>query len=479
VNQHWQALYERTPILAQELVVSLYGLATRRRRFDAGFEARLAWLRDAERWPLERQIAYQEERLREIAAAAYEHVAFYRRRMSDRGLRATDLRSLADLAKLPVLRRNDVHEHREEMVSRLADRRSLVMGHTSGTTGSPLEFWWDRNVEIWNNTMLYRARGFAGYRFGDRTATLLGNVIVPLGQQEPPFWRRCLPWNKVFFSSFHLNRRHLPSYVAELSRLSPLWLEAYPSTAYVLAQYLEDSGTTLGLSGVFLSSETLTTAERESIESRFTTRVWDAYSMSERVIFSAECEAHDGHHLFPEFGIVEVLDVEDRPVPPGQTGRLVATGLQNLAMPLIRYDTGDIGGFDPRPCACGRTLPKLLPVTTKAEDVVVTPEGRWISASVLTHPFKPMQAIERSQIIQETVDALTVRIVRRPEYEDHDSERLIAGLRARLGPQMRITLEFVEDIPRTASGKYRWVISRVPLGLGSGSQANLFSASVG
>lgn len=474
MNPLLYAVYERSPIFLQNAMVSLYGLRLLRERLDSDFEDKLAWLAETDHWPPEQHRAFQEERLRDVVEHDYEHVPFYRRRMEERGLRPEDLRTIEDLQKLPVLRRAEVHEHFDEMLSRAARRRELVLGHTSGTTGSPLEFYWDHNVCVWNNLLEYHYRSWAGARFGDVTATLLGNVIVPLHQQKPPFWRTCKPWKRIFFSSFHLEPRHLPSYVAALRELGSVWLEAYPSTAYVLAQHLEERGETLPLAGVLLSSETLTRAVRERIEQRFATRAWDSYSMSERVIFSGECEEHAGQHLFPQLGIVEVLNEQDEPLPPGRVGRLVATGLQNLAMPFLRYDTGDVGGYDPEPCGCGRTYPKMFPITTKAEDIVVTPEGRFISSSVLTHPFKPMVNIEKSQIIQESLDRLVVRIVRRSTYGDRDSEILLAGLRQRLGPTIDIQLEFVEDIPRTPAGKYRWVISRVPLRLGTATETNLF-----
>lgn len=474
MNALLSALYERSPIAVQNAMISVYGRRLLRERMDPDFEATLAWLDETDRWPAERHAAYQRERLRHVVEHAWANVPFWRRTMEARGLRPADIATIDGLRKLPVLRREEVHRHFEEMRSRAARRRDLVLGHTSGTTGSPLEFWWDHRVCVWNNALEYHYRSWAGARFGDLTATLLGNVIVPLRQRRPPFWRFCEPWKRVFFSSFHLEPGHLPSYVAELRALGRVWLEAYPSTAYVLAQFLEETDDELELAGVLLSSETLTPAVREVIERRFRARAWDSYSMSERVIFAGECELHSGQHLFPAFGIVEVLDENDEPVPPGRVGRLVATGLQNLAMPLLRYDTGDVGGFDIEPCACGRTYPKLLPIMTKAEDIVVTPEGRYVSSSVLTHPFKPMVNIVKSQLVQPEVGRLTVRIVRRPSYTERDSRVLVEGLRQRLGPRIRIDLEFVDDIARSARGKYRWVVSRVPLRLGSAADSNLF-----
>ena len=99
------------------------------------------------------------------------------------------------------------------------------------------------------------------------------------------------------------------------------------------------------------------------------------------------------------------------------------------------------------------------------EDIVATPEGKLISSSVLTHPFKPIGAVQESQIVQEKIDLLRIKIVRREDFSESDSDHLIAALRERLGPKMHIELEFVDNIARTQAGKFRWVISKIPLPL--------------
>ena len=86
---------------------------------------------------------------------------------------------------------------------------------------------------------------------------------------------------------------------------------------------------------------------------------------------ATECEQHEGLHLNMEYGITQVLNEQDEPVAPGTEGRIVCTGLENLSMPLIRYDTGDIGKILPDRCPCGRNLPLMAPVTTKAEDQIL------------------------------------------------------------------------------------------------------------
>jgi phenylacetate-CoA ligase len=104
-------------------------------------------------------------------------------------------------------------------------------------------------------------------------------------------------------------------------------------------------------------------------------------------------------------------------------------------------------------------------VTTKDEDLLRLRDGRLMSPSALTHPFKPLDAIEASQMVQTALDRLVVRVIPRPEYSAADTEHLVRELKARLGQDMQVDIEFVESLPRTASGKFKWVISQVDTGL--------------
>jgi phenylacetate-CoA ligase len=241
-------------------------------------------------------------------------------------------------------------------------------------------------------------------------------------------------------------------------------MDAYPSTAYILGRYLMSQNENIPLRGVFTSSETLHSIQREVIEQAFVCKVFDYYGLAERTIFATECEIHTGYHINLDYGIVETIDQNgpignfDRP------GRIVTTGLHNWAMPLIRYETSDITTLSSTHCSCGRSFPLMEAITTKAEDIVVTPDGRHISPSVLTHPFKPMHNIKESQISQSTSNHILVKIVRRLEYTDKDTQQLLDGLRERLGTDVSIELDFVSEIPREPSGKFRWIISQVPLG---------------
>jgi len=474
-----ETLYHHSPIPVQNWLLTQYGRRLKRGRFDEAYQRLRSEFRILERASLAEQEAYQSHRLALLVRHCYQNVPYYRRLFEKRHLRPEDVRKPSDLTKLPLLTREDVRSRFPDLLSRSADRRRLRLAHTSGTTGSPLSCYWDQEVDRATNAVLWEHRSWAGFEFGQRHATLLGRVIVPPGQLKPPFWRFNRSWNQLFLSSFHLDERTADTYLEAIRRFRADALEAYPSTAYLLAGYLKSRGETLPLKAVFTTSETLLPIQREAIEERFCCQVFDYLGAAERVLFAGECGAGEGLHLFMGYGITEVTDESGNPRETGEVGHLTVTGLHNFAMPLIRYRLGDVSAILPQSCGCGRKLPLTHPVTTKAEDIVVTPEGRFISPSVLTHPFKPMSNILASQILQESPERLLIRIVRRAAYGDRDSRILVEEFRKRVGPTMRIDLEFVDVIPRSANGKLRWVISKVPLRFGSRTVDNLFGEEEG
>jgi phenylacetate-CoA ligase len=242
-------------------------------------------------------------------------------------------------------------------------------------------------------------------------------------------------------------------------------MDGYPSALFVLAKLLLNRGERLPVLAAITSSETLYDFQREAIETAFECRVFDYYAAAERVIFSVQCDRHMGHHLCEEYGLTEVLGDNDEPVPVGTEGFLVGTTLHNRGMPLIRYRTTDRCALIAGRCPCGRQLQLTEDVTTKSEDLLRLRDGRLIPPSVLTHPFKPLDAIEGSQIVQTELDRLLVRIVPGGEFGERERNHLLRELRLRLGEDMHIDIECVDELPRTARGKFKWVISEVGTGL--------------
>ena len=456
------AIYAAVPPWAQTVLLNAYAARIRQHRYGRRYRQWVSELERRETWSASQVRAYQDGRVRDIVAIAYEETEHYRAVMDAAGLTPADIRGVEDLEHLPILDKETVRHQGQRLRTSSEPRRGWLKGHTSGTTGSPLDIWYDRDTCALNNAVDERQKRWGGMRSDDWVGLLLGRVVVPPRVDRPPFWRRNHVLKQTWYSSFHLTDRNLPLYVEHMRRSGLRFLEGYPSTMYVLARHVLSAGGTLPMRAVFTSSETLHAVQRETIEQAFDCAVFDFYGHAERTVFATECEAHDGKHICEEYGFVEVVDAEGKPVPLGEPGFLVGTSLHNVATPMLRYNTGDVTSILNEPCPCGRASRRLANVTTKAEDIVVTPDGRLISPSVLTHPFKPFHQIIKSQLVQPDRSNLRVRIVRSDDFGDAHERELIEGLQARLGPEMNIRVEYVEEIPSERSGKFRWVISSVP-----------------
>jgi phenylacetate-CoA ligase len=468
MNRYASALYARAPVWGQNLMLTGFATLLARERYGGRYDEYRQLLAETQ-WRSRQEIqAYQDERLREVVAHAYETVPFYRRTFDERRLKPSDVRTCADLYKVPLLRRSDIRTHFDELRSRSIPPRKMRKGHTSGTTGTPLTVGYDSDTVCMTYAVFDRHYEWAGLRMGiagDRIAVARGNVIVPLAQKHPPFWRHNWRQRQLLLSSFHLSKANLPAYFDELAAFRPDVLDGYPSTLYLLAKYLQNRGEVFPLKAAVTSSETLYDFQRETIEASFACKVFDYFALAERTVFSGECDRHHGHHLAMEYGVAEVVDGTGAPVPRGTVGQLVGTTLHNAAMPLIRYVTNDRTALRDATCPCGRGLELMDDVTTKAEDVLTLKDGRLISPSVLTHPFKPLGCIEGSQIVQTAPDAVSVRIIPAEGFTQALSDELVAALQERLGADVRVEVQLVDRLETSANGKFKWVISRVPLGL--------------
>ena len=453
------SIYDNSPSYIQNTAVSAYGYYYRKKSLNKHVFTCLNELEKTQ-WYNESDLEkYQNKKLKLLIKHAYENVPYYHRIFREKGLTPDDIKSKDDLIKLPYLTKDDIRNNFSDLIAKNYRINQLQSVHTSGTTGSPLEFYWDQNVQVMENAFIRRHWKWAGFGLNDMRITLRGNVIVPPSQKKKPFWRYNIPEKQVFFSAFHMNSETLGDYVDKIKNLSPKAVQGYPSTVYTLAKYMSENGIVIPVGAVFTSSEPMYAIQREVIENQFQCKVFDLYGLSERTVAAGQC-SEGNYHIFSEYGIME-LSKDDEIVSDNEFGEIISTGLNNYGMPLIRYKTGDSTKFKDEACDCGRHLPRMEPVETKLDDVIIDQNGNVLSPSVLTHPFKPLVNIEKSQIIQESKDKLIIKIVKRQRYSEKDSTFLLNELKARIGSDMTIELDFVDDIPLTKAGKYRWIISKI------------------
>ncbi len=453
-----EALYRRSPILVQHGMATGFGLKERVLRYGGRYHDFCDEV-DRGQWdPAERLAEVQAARLRAMVAFSVEQVPFYRELFGQLGLTPSDIRGTEDLVRLPVLEKDTVRQDPEAFRPDHL-REKPVAQTTGGTTGTPLRYWVTPSaMQYTYATYEVRFRRWAGVARGDKMASINGRKIVPIEQTKPPFWRHNLAFNQLYLSAYHLTEEHLPAYVEQLEKYQPEVLVGYVSSVALLADHINRHG----LSGairpraVLVSSETLFPWIRTDIEQAFGCKVHDGYGLGELAAFITECR-HGSLHVSPEYGVVESVSTD------GEQHRLVATGLFNQAMPLLRYDTGDIVRMAPADhrCPCGRELPVVDELLGRADDYVVTPDGRSVGPAPLSLAFQGVPGIREAQIRQDSVHAVDVFLVVDDTFDDERQRTLDQELRDRLGAEIEIHYERVEAIVRTVWGKRRLVDSRI------------------
>ncbi|HLV12971.1 MAG TPA: AMP-binding protein [Trueperaceae bacterium] len=460
-------VYRRVPAPLKELAGTLYGRYLSAWRYGPETEQLAAEARARESWDAAAWRAYSEERLSSLLRDAAEHVPYYREAWRRRRA-AGDTSPVEDLASWPVLTKAEVRRRPEAFLRDDAKPSSLFKLMTSGTTGTPVTVWRDRAaMRAWYAFTEARWRGWYGVTRHDPWAMLGGQEVVPVEQDTPPFWVWNAAGHQLYLSNLHVKRKNAPAYLEAMRHHAVVHAYGYSSSLAELARYaVEDGLEAPRLKVVVTNAEPLLPWQREVIGRAFGCAARESYGMTEAVAGASECE-HGVLHLWPDAGHVEVVDDDaDAPVAPGETGRLLCTGLLNTVMPLVRYEVGDRGAVvtDAGRCACGRDMPRLTALEGRSTDNLVTADGRrvfWVNPVFYGLP------LHEAQVVQVDLGRLVVNVVPAEGFGEEHERAIATGLRQRLG-DVAVEVRRLAAIPRGPNGKFRAVVSHVTAAQGRG-----------
>ncbi len=257
-------------------------------------------------------------------------------------------------------------------------------------------------------------------------------------------------------------------YIDKIREFMPDFIAGYPSAVSVLANFMLQNrvGPFRNLKAVLCGSENLYPNLRDLLAKAFGCRIFSWYGHTERAVLAGECEAGTRYHIFPEYGMVELIGKDGRPITDaGQIGEVVATGLNNFAFPLIRYRTSDLASYSSESCSCGRAYPLLARVEGRLQEFIVTSDGREVTLTslVFAQHFKAFSRIRQMQIVQDKAGVIKVRIARLGEYSPGDEAELRRVMLGTVNGRLEIDFDYVDEIERTAAGKHRFLIQRLPV----------------
>lgn len=416
-------------------------------------------IRELERsqWLSSEEIAaLQQERLADLLDFVYRSNGFHHARMKAAGLLPSDVRSSADLTALPLLTKDDIRAAGMELFSRGYSPDNTLHTRTGGSTGVPLHVYVDHEAMNWKYAATWRHNGWAGWRQGDRVASVWGDTEQAF--QWKAWLRFHLHHRMIYLDTLKFSPDRLREFHRRLTKYRAEIVMGHAHSVYQFARFcLENALRVPPLRGVVTTAMSLLESERQLIEQAFDARVYNRYGCEELSIIASESEVHFGLHVFSEGLVLEYLptDVEGE-------YKLVVTDLLNRAMPMIRYDIGDVVRKLEEPCPSGRGLERFARVSGRTADFLYRPDGTPVfGISILDTYIIHIPGIKQVQIVQVDFRRFVINVVPTAAYNAASEARLRSVMAEQFGPEVAVEVVRMDALPQTERGKYRFSICLV------------------
>jgi phenylacetate-CoA ligase len=418
------------------------------------------FLAQAQYWPQEIIRNWQLEQLRKVVDLGLSKTDGYKELYKGVGLvSADDLRDLDDLQRLPFTSKQLFRDNLKAFTVRDARGRYVS---TSGSTGIPFGFNEAARTARIEDAFIKTGWSWAGWKPGMPSAVLRGAFVG--SKENVSNWD---PWNReLSLSSYFLTQDSLERYINEIESRRIRVLQAYPSSFNFLVDLMLERklGGKFPFDIVFLGSENVYPWQMERFRSSFPLcRFFSWYGHCEKAVLAPWCEASTQYHSWPFYGVTEVLNEDGANVHDGAEGEIVGTSFNQELTPFIRYRTMDYAEMGPNRCQyCGRNFPILKRVIGRLHEVILTKFGRRISMTAINMHDHIFDGLMQFQFLQEIPGQIIFKYVsKRSQLSSSEIEKIAVGLKFKLGEDMKLEIIQVAEIPRTRSGKYRFLDQRI------------------
>ncbi|KYK34602.1 MAG: hypothetical protein AYK22_05170 [Thermoplasmatales archaeon SG8-52-3] len=444
----FQRFYNENPVTEEALEVILYNNI---------FRKHLRFLRESQKWKKIHLEEYQQKQLSRLLNHSYRNVPYYKNLFDKFNIEPNEINSIKDLKKIPFLTKQIVKENVEEIKAANYPLRKFKYTTTGGSTGFPLGFFVEKGVAKAKNMAFYQSLlDNAGCFLTEKHAYFIGYNNIYRYQ----FFRRIM-----VLSSFFITDDNLPIYINKLRKFKPKFIMGFTSAITNLARYMDKNSIDFfpSIKTVVCAGETLFDWQRDILERTFQCRVHALYDHFEQAVFGTTCEYSNYYHLYPQYGITELVHEDGTPVVnEDEEGEIVATGFNNFIFPFIRYKTGDIGILTHKKCKCGRDYLLLKSIEGRKQEIIVSKEKRYISLTGFYGLIaKFSKNVKDCQIAQEKEGEILLFIVKEKDYTKKDEDLIIKNFKDRFKGEIDIVIQYVDNIPRTAGGKFKFLIQKL------------------
>ncbi|WP_114961215.1 phenylacetate--CoA ligase family protein [Tritonibacter mobilis] len=434
-----------------------------RRMIGRDGQAVLHERRQTQYLPLTEIEAIQLVKLKRVLESAAEHVPYYREEFSRIGFVPADLKSLEEFSAVDFF--IDKAIVRDNVQDFLADNRTdsdLNWHKTGGSTGTPLNFPTDKPTDAASASAIMKALDWWDIELGARHAMFWGSPSFIRRKRTDIFkqWANVVRnrlMNRLFFLNYDIGEHNVHKIHAQLERFQPEYIRGMPTSLAVFAKLAKKEGLVLDKGRpkfVHSACEQLFDWQQNIIEEVFRAPVVNTYGLSEvgDIAYGAPC---GNLHTMDEDILLELFDYI------GSEKEIVTTQLNNMASPLIRYRTGDIAAnISPCTCnTCNLNSKTIQGLRGRAHDFILSPSGKFLHGQFLTHIIVYEPGIRKYQVNQKSTDSLNIKLVIDEGYDEACQARIRSAIQSYMGDEVSIEFSIVDEIPLTAAGKYRWIVS--------------------
>lgn len=392
-------------------------------------------------------IAIQEEKLRQLLIYLKANSPYYQAVFSKLNIQIEEIQTLADLAKLPTTSKTDLQENNDAFFC-VPKEEIIDFATTSGTLGSPVIFGLtDKDLDrlAYNEAISFAC---AGIRKGD-----VVQLMTTMDRRFMAGLAYFLGLRKVGASAVRVGAGIPELQWDSILKFKPKYLVSVPSFLLKLIDYAEKNGIDINQSsvkGVICIGEALRNQDfSPSVLTKMITDKWkidlySTYASTEMSTAFTECEAQIGGHHHPELIITEVLDEDDQPVKPGESGELTITTLGIEAMPLLRFKTGDVVVMHSEKCVCGRNTQRVGPVLGRKKHMIKY-KGTTLYPTAMHDLLACMEDVQ-SHLIEISTDAIGMDEINIRIASRNPSDALLNKIKDHFKAKLRVvpSIEFVD-----------------------------------
>jgi len=407
----------------------------------------------------------QHQLLEKVLSEAVDSVPYYQNTFEKHGFDLQSKVTTNTIEQLPILTKSDLQKNFDALQHDSLNQFLWYTNRSGGSTGEPTKFVQCESYQYWSYAMATYLNELAYYRDGYPRVRLWGSerdvfdTEQSLRSKIGNFLR-----NETILDAFVMSSSDLDRYVNTINKKKPVQIFTYVDAINELSRHISQNNISVhSPRSIMTTGGTLHPHIRNNVHDAFETEVFNRYGCREAGDIACECAAHDGLHVTAPLNYVEIVDDDGNQVQEGEEGRILVTTLRNPAMPLIRYDTGDIGVKGGRECSCGLSWPKLKTVSGRASDMIQTEQGL-VSPVSFIHSLGVLledDSIKRYQIIQREIDEFVVKIVTSDDNCNIRSEEIKNLFKQILGDGTQVAVQIVDGIQPDPSGKYRYLKSEI------------------